>query len=84
MFNLKIGPLIHQEKNLRFYNKEFKKVKRNITLSSFTGSNLDKGNFDHYMQKEIFEQPPIIGDSLSRFLDPVSYTHLTLPTIYSV
>ena len=28
MFNLKIGPLIRQEKNLRFYNKEFKK--RNI------------------------------------------------------
>ena len=25
MFNLKIGPLIRQEKNLRFYNKEFKK-----------------------------------------------------------
>ncbi len=25
MFNLKIGPLIRQEKDLRFYNKEFKK-----------------------------------------------------------
>ena len=25
MFNLKIGPLIRKEKNLRFYNKEFKK-----------------------------------------------------------
>ena len=25
MFNLKIGPLIRMEKNLRFYNKEFKK-----------------------------------------------------------
>ena len=25
MFNLKIGPLVRQEKNLRFYNKEFKK-----------------------------------------------------------
>ena len=25
MFNLKIGPLIRQEKNLRFYNNEFKK-----------------------------------------------------------
>lgn len=25
MFNLKIGPLIRQEKNLRFYNKEFKR-----------------------------------------------------------
>lgn len=25
MFNLKLGPLVRQEKNLRFYNKEFKK-----------------------------------------------------------
>ena len=37
-------------------------------------NNLDKGNFNHFMQKEIFEQPHIIGDSLSRFLDPIKKT----------
>ena len=26
------------------------------------------------MQKEIFEQPLVIGDSLSRFLDPINKT----------
>ena len=63
--------VVIEKDKFEIYNKDFKKVKRNITLSSFTGSNLDKGNFDHYMQKEIFEQPLIIGDSLSRFLDPI-------------
>ena len=31
-----------------------------------------KGDYRHFMQKEIFEQPHIIGDSLTRFLDPIN------------
>ena len=41
-------------------------------IVEYPENNLDKGNFKHFMQKEIFEQPHIIGDSLSRFLDPVN------------
>ncbi len=63
--------LIDKDK-FEIYDKKFKKVKREVTISSFTSSNLDKGNFDHFMQKEIFEQPLIIGDSISRFLDPIN------------
>ncbi len=64
--------VIIDKKKFEIFDKDFKKVKRDITTSSFTGSNLDKGNFNHFMQKEIFEQPLIIGDSLSRFLDPIN------------
>ena len=64
--------VIIEEKKFEIFDKNFKKVKRNLTISSFTGSNLDKGNFNHFMQKEIFEQPLIIGDSLTRFLDPIN------------
>ncbi len=63
--------LIDKDK-FEIYDKKFKKVKREVTISSFTSSNLDKGNFNHFMQKEIFEQPLIIGDSISRFLDPIN------------
>ena len=56
----------------QIFNENFKKVKRKITLSSHSSKNLDKGNFNHFMQKEIYEQPHIIGDSLSRFLDPIN------------
>ncbi len=61
-----------KKKSYEIYNENFKKVKRSIKHSSYTKNNLDKGNFKHFMQKEIFEQPHIIGDSLSRFLDPVN------------
>jgi len=54
------------------YDSKFKKVDRKISTSSHGDSILGKGNFDHFMQKEIFEQPNIISNSLSRFLDPIN------------
>ena len=67
------GDSVIIEKNkIMIFDKNFRKVKREVVMSSFSGSNLDKGNFNHFMQKEIFEQPLIIGDSLSRFMDPIN------------
>ena len=54
------------------YDAKFKKVNRKLSISSFSNSVSGKGNFDHFMQKEIFEQPNIISNSLSRFLDPIN------------
>ena len=54
------------------FDSKFKKVIRKVSKSSFSDSKLGKGNFDHFMQKEIFEQPNIISNSLSRFLDPIN------------
>ena len=54
------------------FDSTFKKVIRKVSKSSFSDSKLGKGNFDHFMQKEIFEQPNIISNSLSRFLDPIN------------
>ena len=54
------------------FDSKFKKVIRKVSKSSFGDSKLGKGNFDHFMQKEIFEQPNIISNSLSRFLDPIN------------
>ncbi len=53
------------------YNSKNKFVKRNITLTSYKDESSGKGNFNHFMQKEIFEQPSVLGDSLSRFIDPI-------------
>ena len=55
-------------------------LKEKTSRSTYTKNNLDKGNFNHFMQKEIFEQPHIIGDSLSRFLDPIKKT-ITIPDL---
>ena len=62
---------IHKDK-FNIYDAKFKKVDRKLSMSSFSDSVSDKGNFDHFMQKEIFEQPNIISNSLSRFLDPIN------------
>ena len=61
-----------EESSFQIFDEDFKKVKRKITTSRHTNKNMEKGNFNHFMQKEIFEQPHIIGDSLTRFLDPIN------------
>ena len=62
---------IYKDK-FNIFDSKFKKVNRKVSKSSFGDSKLGKGNFDHFMQKEIFEQPNIISNSLSRFLDPIN------------
>jgi len=41
---------------------------------------IGKGNFRHFMQKEIFEQPAVIGDTIRALINPVADTvHLPHP-----
>ena len=40
------------------------KVERPVTRSKIRAGQVNKGNYDHYMQKEIFEQPQAIRDTL--------------------
>lgn len=44
-------------------------VKRNIITIDNKNTDLGKGKFDHYMLKEIFEQPSIIADLINRYYD---------------
>lgn len=43
-------------------------VTRAIVKSSYTGNLTSKGDFRHFMQKEIFEQPEVIAETISSFL----------------
>lgn len=43
-------------------------VTREIVKSSYTGNLTSKGDFRHFMQKEIFEQPEVIAETISSFL----------------
>ena len=53
------------------FDNSHNKVERKVSMTSHTGAGVGKGNFNHFMQKEIYEQPSVIGDSLSRFIDPL-------------
>jgi glucosamine--fructose-6-phosphate aminotransferase (isomerizing) len=57
-----------------------KEVKREIRLSGITGAMMGKGNHRHFMLKEIYEQPAVIGDTLQSYLDP-STRAVTLPAL---
>jgi len=51
------------------YDKEGNIVKRPIKVSSLKDDQVDLGTYNHFMQKEIFEQPQAIRDTLeSRIL----------------
>jgi glutamine---fructose-6-phosphate transaminase (isomerizing) len=46
------------------YDFNGKLVNRSVETSKIKKGQVDKGNFDHFMQKEIFEQPQAIRDTL--------------------
>jgi glucosamine--fructose-6-phosphate aminotransferase (isomerizing) len=55
-------------------------VKREIRHSGISGAMIGKGNHRHFMIKEIYEQPVVIGDTLQTYLDPAT-RKVTLPPL---
>ncbi|MCA0448571.1 MAG: glutamine--fructose-6-phosphate transaminase (isomerizing) [Proteobacteria bacterium] len=47
-------------------------VTRAIKETALSGALIGKGNFQHFMQKEIFEQPAVIGDTLRVYVNPAT------------
>jgi glucosamine--fructose-6-phosphate aminotransferase (isomerizing) len=47
-------------------------IARPVLQSSVSGILTGKGEYRHYMLKEIHEQPAVIGDTLESFVDPVT------------
>ncbi|RMD62873.1 MAG: glutamine--fructose-6-phosphate transaminase (isomerizing) [Alphaproteobacteria bacterium] len=46
-------------------------VTREIKQTALSGALIGKGQYRHFMQKEIFEQPAVIGDTLHTYLNPL-------------
>ena len=55
-------------------------VTRPIVTVSATAFQVDRGNYRHFMAKEIHEQPEVIGHTLARYLD-LSASEVRLPTV---
>ena len=53
-----------QINNVTIYDLDGNLVKRPIKTSKLKMGQVDLGNYDHFMQKEIFEQPQAIRDTL--------------------
>lgn len=57
-----------------------KQVKRPIKKSGLSAELIGKGNHQHFMLKEIHEQPAVIGDTLHSYLDPATRS-VRLPAV---
>ena len=53
------------------YDESNAKVERAVVKSQLSGALIGKGNYHHYMQKEIHEQPSVVGDTLHAHFNPV-------------
>jgi glucosamine--fructose-6-phosphate aminotransferase (isomerizing) len=56
----------------RFLGPDGAPVAREIKLTRLTGAAIGRGNFRHFMEKELHEHPAVIGDTLRRMVDPGS------------
>jgi glucosamine--fructose-6-phosphate aminotransferase (isomerizing) len=52
----------------RIFDQQDKPVERPVTLSGVSGAMIDKGNFRHFMLKEIYEQPVVVAQTLRSYL----------------
>ena len=43
-----------------------------MKLTRLTGAAIGKGNFRHFMEKELHEHPAVIGDTLHRMVNPAT------------
>ncbi len=59
-------------KGARFFDTAGKEVEREVKLTRLTGAAIGKGNFRHFMEKELHEHPAVIGDTLHRMIDPTT------------
>jgi len=60
--------------NAVFLDENDREVSREVKESALSGALIGKGGHRHYMLKEIYEQPQVIGDTLSSFFNPTAQT----------
>ena len=64
----------------RIFDSENNPVEREITTSGASAAAVEKGNYRHYMQKEIFEQPTVVAQTLQSYVHRAQET-VALPQI---
>ncbi len=56
----------------RFFAAGGLPVERPVRRTALTGAAVGKGNFRHFMEKELHEHPAVLGDTLRRMINPGS------------
>ncbi len=52
----------------QIFDKDNQQVERAIVTSGASAAAIEKGNYRHFMQKEIFEQPTVVAQTLASYI----------------
>ncbi|MDR1782381.1 MAG: glutamine--fructose-6-phosphate transaminase (isomerizing) [Bacilli bacterium] len=61
--------LVVSDKNIEIYDQDGNAIKRDSFTSNVNANDISLGTYDHYMLKEINEQPTVIRTLLKEYLD---------------
>jgi len=64
----------------RFFDADHHPAERKIVVTAVSGASVGKGNYRHFMEKELHEHPAVLGDTLRQYLDPGTLS-VRLPTL---
>ncbi len=59
-----------------FYNTKLQIVQKEIKTATWDAAQYQKNGYDHFMLKEIFEQPDVIQNIYNRYYDDCSYNDI--------
>ncbi len=72
--------LLQRGKPVRFFDASGHEVKRDRVIASASTLSIGKENYRHFMLKEIYEQPSVIGDVFRAYLNAVQ-GEINLPNL---
>ncbi|MGF1625973.1 MAG: glutamine--fructose-6-phosphate transaminase (isomerizing) [Alphaproteobacteria bacterium] len=63
----------------RLFDGDGAAVERAVKQTALSGAMIGKGNYRHFMEKEIHEQAAVVGDTLQAYVNPASRTVVLPP-----
>ena len=55
--------------DVTFYNLDGDEVEKELTEITFSAEAAEKGGFEHFMMKEIHEQPKVVKDTIAKYIN---------------
>jgi glucosamine--fructose-6-phosphate aminotransferase (isomerizing) len=62
--------VVVERDQVQIFDRDNRPVEREIVDSGASAARIEKGNYRHYMQKEIFEQPIVVAQTLQSYVRP--------------
>ncbi|WP_120009002.1 glutamine--fructose-6-phosphate transaminase (isomerizing) [Teichococcus vastitatis] len=64
--------VVLSDNEARFFDAADRPVQREVKLTAYSGAAVGKGNYRHFMEKELHEHPVVLGDTLRQHIDPAT------------